>query len=51
MLESVVALEAAPQPHPHAKFVAMFKDDPWIEDWKKSMAEYRRKIDKHPERP
>ncbi len=47
----LVPLETSPQPHPLAKFVGMFKDDPWIEDWKKSMAEYRRKIDKHPERP
>ncbi len=42
---------AAEQPHPLAKFIGMFKDDPLIEDWKKSMAEYRRKIDKTPELP
>lgn len=47
----IVPLETATPPHPLAKFVGMFKDDPWIEDWKKSMAEYRRNIDKHPERP
>ena len=38
-------------PHPLSEFVGMFKDDPRIEDWKKSMADYRRKIDQHPELP
>ncbi len=47
----IVPFEAGPQPHPLAKFVGMFKDDPRIKDWKKSMAEYRRKIDQHPELP
>jgi len=47
----IVPLEMAPQPHPLAKFVGMFKDDPLIEGWKKSMAEYRRHIDKDPDRP
>jgi hypothetical protein len=47
----IVPLEMAPQPHPLAKFVGMFKDDPLIKDWKKSMAEYRRQIDKDPDRP
>ena len=42
----IVPLEMTPQPHPLAEFVGMFKDDPWIADWKKSMAEYRRRIDK-----
>ena len=47
----IVALETTPQPHPLAKFVGMFENDPWIKDWKKSMAEYRRNVDKHPELP
>jgi hypothetical protein len=47
----IVPLETAPQPHPLAKFVGMFKDDPLIDDWKKSMAEYSRKIDRYPDRP
>src|SRR5947209_723357 len=47
----LVPIEMAPQAHPLAQFVGMFKDDPWLEDWKKSMAEYRRHIDQHPERP
>jgi len=45
----LVPLEAGP--HPLARFVGMFKDDPLIKDWKKSMAEYRRQIDKDPDRP
>lgn len=32
-------------------YVSMFKDDPLIKDWKKSMADHRRMIDRHPERP
>jgi hypothetical protein len=47
----IVPLETEPRPHPLAKFVGMFKDDPFIDDWKKSMAEYRRKIDQHPDLP
>jgi hypothetical protein len=47
----VVALDIGPQTHPLAEFVGMFKDDPGIADWKKSMAEYRRKIDRQPELP
>jgi hypothetical protein len=26
----------------------MFKDDPWIEDWKRSIEEYRRQVDEDP---
>jgi hypothetical protein len=47
----IVPLEVGTQSHPLAEFVGMFKDDPWIEEWKKSMNEYRRKIDKEPDRP
>jgi hypothetical protein len=47
----IVPLETGPQPHPLAKFVGMFKDDPLIKDWKKSMAEYRREVDKDLDRP
>ncbi|HKI35965.1 MAG TPA: hypothetical protein VKA46_29180 [Gemmataceae bacterium] len=47
----IVPLETAPQPHPLAKFVGMFKDDPLIKHWKKSMAEYRRQSDRDRDRP
>jgi|SRR6516162_9141092 hypothetical protein len=47
----LVLLEVAPEPHPLAEFVGMFKGDPLIEDWKRSMAQYRSKIDEHPELP
>src|SRR5262249_55661621 len=47
----VVTLDLSPPPHPLAEFVGMFKDDPLIEDWKKSVAKYRRKVDKNSERP
>jgi hypothetical protein len=32
-------------------FAGMFKDDPWIEVWKRSVEEYRRKIDENPDAP
>jgi len=47
----LVPLETALQPHPLAKFIGMFKDDPLIKDWKKSMADYRREVDKDLDRP
>ncbi len=27
----------------------MFKDDPWIDEWKKAMGEYRKKVDEDPD--
>ena len=47
----LVAVQTAPEPHPLAKYVGMFKGDPLIKQWKKSMAEYRRQIDKDADRP
>jgi hypothetical protein len=47
----LVSLEVTQETHPLAEFVGMFKDDPNIADWRKSMADYRRRIDEHPERP
>jgi hypothetical protein len=47
----VVSLELALQPHPLAEFAGMFKGDPLIKEWKKSMAAYRRKVDKDVDRP
>ena len=47
----IVSLELTSTTHPLARFVGMFKDDPLIDDWKKSMADYRRKIDQHPDLP
>lgn len=46
---AIVPLELAPEPHPLAKFAGMFKDDPLIEEWKQSMAEYRKSIDDDPD--
>lgn len=47
----VVPLELTNAAHPLAKFVGMFKSDPLIKHWKKSMAEYRRQIDEDEDRP
>lgn len=45
----LVALEVGPQPHPWMEFAGMFKDDPWIDDWKKSIEEYRQKVEDDPD--
>jgi hypothetical protein len=41
----VVHLEIGATPHPWMEFAGMFKDDPWIEDWKRSVEEYRKSKD------
>ena len=46
----LVGLEVgAPTNDPWMEFAGMFKDDPWIEDWKQSVEEYRRSVDEDPE--
>jgi hypothetical protein len=47
----VVSLELPSQSHPLAEFAGMFKDDPLLKEWKKSMAAYRRKMDKDADKP
>jgi len=47
----VVPLELSSTAHPLAKFAGMFKDDPLIEEWIKSMKAYRRKRDKDADKP
>jgi len=47
----LVPLEIPSPTHPLAEFAGMFKDDPLIKEWKKSMAAYRRKVDKDAEKP
>src|ERR1041384_7950158 len=47
----VVAMELPSQSHPLQEFAGMFKDDPLIEEWKKSMKAYRRKVDKAANKP
>src|SRR5947209_458135 len=46
---AIVSLEVEGETHPLAKFVGMFRDDPHLGDWKRSMADYRRKIDRDPD--
>jgi hypothetical protein len=31
------------------EFAGMFKGDPWIEDWKRSIEEYRKQVDEDPD--
>src|SRR5947209_2692263 len=47
----VVPLEFPPTTHPLAEFVGMFKGDPLLKEWKKSMKAYRRKVDKDADKP
>jgi len=44
----IVGLDVGSAPDPWIEFAGMFKDDPWIDDWKKSVEEYRQKIDDDP---
>ena len=46
----LVGLEIGPPPHPWMEFAGMFKGDPGIEEWIKSMAEYRRQVEDDPAR-
>ena len=46
----VVALEIGPEPHPWMPFAGIFKDDPWIDDWVQSMADYRQQVQDDPSR-
>ena len=45
----VVGLEVGAPFDPWMEFAGMFKDDPWIEDWKRSVEEYRKKVDEDQE--
>lgn len=47
----VVPFDLPTKPHPLAEFAGMFKDDPLIKEWKKSMKAYRRKRDKDADKP
>ena|SRR6516165_9763261 len=45
----LVELEVGPPSNPWMEFAGMFKDDPWIEDWKRSIEEYRKQVDEDPD--
>jgi hypothetical protein len=47
----LVLLELSSEPNPWLEFAGMFKDDPWIDDWKQSMREYRQERDAEPDLP
>jgi hypothetical protein len=47
----LVGLEVGSPPDPWREFAGMFKDDPWIEDWKRSVEEYRRSKDEDTQEP
>jgi len=43
----IVGLELGPRQDPWLEFAGMFQGDPWIEDWKKSVREYRQQVDRN----
>jgi hypothetical protein len=45
----LVSLDVSPKAHPLAQFAGMFKDDPLIEEWIQSMAEYRQAMEEDPD--
>jgi predicted RNase H-like HicB family nuclease len=45
----IVGLEVGPQSDPWVELAGVFKDDPWIDDWKRSVEEYRQKVDDDPD--
>jgi hypothetical protein len=45
----VVVLEIGSEPNPWMEFAGMYKDDPWIDDWKRSVEEYRQKVEDDPD--
>lgn len=46
----IVGLEVSgASTHPWMEFAGMFKGDPWIEDWKRSIEEYRKQVDEDPD--
>jgi predicted RNase H-like HicB family nuclease len=47
----VVPLEVPAPKHPLAELIGMYKDDPLIKEWKKSMAAYRKKVDRDANKP
>ncbi len=48
--KELVGLEVGAPSDPWAPFIGMFKDDPWIDDWVQSMAEYRQQVEDDPDR-
>jgi len=50
MNTEVVGPQIGPEPHPWMEFAGMFKDDPRIDDWVQSMAEYRQQVEEDPNR-
>jgi hypothetical protein len=45
------AFDLSKQTHPLAEFVGMFKDDPLIEKWKKSIKSHRKERDIDADKP
>ena len=48
---TLLPLELPSATHPLTEFAGMFKGDPLLKEWKKSMKAYRRKVDKDANKP
>jgi hypothetical protein len=46
----LVSLEIGAPVHPWMRFAGMFKDDPRMDEWVKSMADYRKQVEDDPNR-
>lgn len=44
----VVGLEVQSNANPWVEFAGMFKNDPFIDEWKQAMADYREQVDNDP---
>ena len=47
----LVGLEIGAEADPWMEFAGMFKDDPWIKDWKQSIQEYRHTVEDDADAP
>jgi hypothetical protein len=45
----LVSLEVPPSAHPLAQYIGMFKDDPLIDEWLQSVADYRKQVENDPD--
>src|SRR5581483_3024687 len=46
----IVGLELGPEPDPWMELAGVFNDDPWIDDWVQSLADYRQHVEDDPNR-
>ena len=47
---SLIQLNVPSTENPWVEYAGMFKDDPWIDDWVQSMADFRQQVEDDPNR-